>query len=231
MKNVGLLLANQRQAERDFVAEATSESATPANAWTAALTMFHLARWRERLRQAMSAYAEERPFDAPTGSIDEFNDSELATGAGLSLAAAAADSDANFGALLELWSKLGDRPFNWYMASSTAEALVRNSYSHPRIHLAGYFLDRGDARRGHEIFEETAVALREAEATPHILGAALCNLAGARVAQGRVEEALVLLEEAMPMRTDLIAPIAADPDFEKVRDLPRFRALVARYSA
>jgi hypothetical protein len=230
VKNVGSLLANQRQAERDFVAESAIESAAPPNAWTAALMMFHLARWRGRLRQAMSEHADGSPFDAPSGSIDEFNDAELATGAGLSLAAAAADSDANFGALLEMWSKLGDRPFKWYMASSTAEALVRNSYSHPRIHMAGYFLDRGDARRGQAIFEETAAVLREAEATPHILGAALCNLAGSRVAQGRVDEAVDLLEEALPMRTDLIAPVAADPDFEKVRDLPGFRALVARYS-
>jgi hypothetical protein len=33
------------------------------------------------------------------------------------------------------------------------------------------------------------------------------------------------------MRTDLVAPVAGDPDFEKVRASPRFRALVARYSA
>lgn len=230
MKNVGALLENQRRQEREFVAGAADDDAPP-NAWTAALTMFHLARWRGRLRDAMSEFAEGRPFEPPTGSIDELNDAELTTGVGLSLAGAAAESDAAFGERLDLWASLGERPFKWYMATTTAEALVRNSYSHPRIHMAGYFLGRGDARRAHSIFEETAAELRKVEATPHILGAALCNLAGARAMQSRFDEALDLLEEGLPMRTDLIAPVASDPDFEKVRGLPRFRALVARYSA
>jgi hypothetical protein len=229
VKNVGSLLETQRQAERDFVAEAAGET-EPSTGWSAALTMFHLARWRGRLLHAMSEYASGRSFEPQAGNIDEFNDAELRTGDGLSLADTAAESDTAFAGLLDLWSKLGDRPFKWFMASSTAEALVRNSYSHPRIHMAGYFLDRGDARRAHEIYEATAAELRNAEATPHILGAALCNLAGARVAQDRKDEALDLLEEALPMRTDLIGPVAADPEFEKVRDLPRFRTLVARYS-
>jgi hypothetical protein len=230
VKNVGELLQNQRKLEREFVAEATVDDAPPS-AWTAALTMFHLARWRGRLLHAMSEYAGGRTFDPPTGPIDELNDAELSAGAAVSLAEAASESDAAFGRLLQHWSKLGDRPFKWFMASTTAEALVRNSYSHPRIHMAGYHLDRGDTRRAHRIFEETAAELREAEATPHILGAALCNLAGVRVAQGRLDEALDLLDEALPMRTDLVAPVAGDPDFDKVRDSPRFRALVARYSA
>ena len=230
MKNVGRLLENQRKLERDFVAEAKVDEAPP-NAWPAALTMFHVARWRGRLLHAISEYAAGRPFDPPPSTIDELNDAELSTGAGLSLADTAAESDAAFGGLLELWSKLGDQPFKWFMASTTAEALVRNSYSHPRIHMADYYLDRGDARRAHSIFEETAAALREVEATPHILGAALCNLAGARAAQGRLDEALDLLDEALPMRTDLVAPVATDSDFEKLHDSPRFRALVARYSA
>jgi hypothetical protein len=217
MKNVGRLLANQRKLEREFVAEAGVDDAPP-NAWTAALTMFHLARWRGRLLHAMSELAAGRQFDPPTGKIDELNDAELSTGIPLSLADAAAESDAAFVDLLGLWSKLGDRPFKWYMAATTVEALLRNSYSHPRIQLAGYHLDRGDTRRAHAIFEETAAELRRADATPHILGAALCNLAGGRVAQGRLDDALDLLDEALPMRTDLAAPVSTDPDFEKLRD-------------
>jgi tetratricopeptide (TPR) repeat protein len=179
----------------------------------------------------MSEHAAGRQYGPPAGSIDELNDAELPAGSRLSLADAAAESDAAFGALLGLWSSFGDRPFNWFMATTTAEALVRNSYSHPRIHLAGYHLERGDARRAQEIIEETAEELRRAEATPHILGAALCNLAGTRVAQGRLDEALKLLEEGLPMRTDLVPYVGTDPDFETVRDSPRFRALIGRYSA
>src|SRR5207245_6628934 len=134
-------------------------------AWTAALTMFHIARWRGRLLHALSEHSAGRSFDPPTGKIDEFNDAELPAGAGVSLRDAAAESDATFGSLLELWSQLGDRPFSWYMASSTAEALVRNSYSHPRIHIAAYFLDRGDTDHAHKSIEETAAKLRRVEST------------------------------------------------------------------
>ena len=231
MKNAGVLLEDQRRAERDFVGEAAMESTAPPNAWTPALTMFHIARWRSRLLHAMSEHSAGRPFEHPPDEIDELNDAELSSGAGLSLTDAAADSDAALGALLELWAKLGDRPFKWYMATTTAEALVRNSYSHPRIHMADYYRDRNNLRRAHEIFEETAAELRRAEATPHILGAALCNLAGARLAQGRFDEALDLLEEGLPMRTDLVPYVGTDPDFETVRGWPRFRALIGRYSA
>ncbi len=89
MKNVGRLLEAQRQAERDFVAEAAAESTAPSNGWTPALTMFHIARWRGRLRHAMSEHAAGRPFEPPPGSIDELNDTELAEGAGLALPTAA----------------------------------------------------------------------------------------------------------------------------------------------
>jgi hypothetical protein len=150
VKNVVALLETQRRAERDFVAQAAGETA-PSKGWSAALTMFHFARWRGRLLHAMSEHAAGRQYGPPAGSIDELNDAELPAGSRLSLADAAAESDAAFGALLGLWSSFGDRPFNWFMATTTAEALVRNSYSHPRIHLAGYHLERGDARRAQEI--------------------------------------------------------------------------------
>ena len=74
--------------------------------------------------------------------------------------------------------------------------------------------------------EETASELRGADASPHILGAALYNLAGVRATQGRSDEALTLLEEALPMRPDLKSGAAEDVDLNAVRDSPRFRALV-----
>jgi tetratricopeptide (TPR) repeat protein len=230
MKDVGALLESQRRAEHDFVVEAAGHGA-PATGWPAPLVMFHIARWRERLLHAMSETANGRPFDEPPANIDDVNDAELIAGAKLSLAEAAAESDAAFGGLLGLWEKLGDRPFKWYMASTTGQALVRNSYSHPRIHLAQYHIDRGDRRQADEIYEEAATQLRRAEAPPHILGAMLLNLAGARAMQGRPDEALDLLEEGLPMRTDLIEPVATEADFASLREMPRFRALVARYSA
>ena len=61
--------------------------------------------------------------------------------------------------LIDLWATLGDRPFSWFTAKTTGEALVRNSYIHPRRHLAEHYLERGDKSRGTELREETMAEL------------------------------------------------------------------------
>ena len=108
MKEVGRLLETQRQKERDFVAEVAAETTAPKG-WTAALMMFHVARWRGRLLHAMTEHSEGRPFAARPGNIDELNDAALRAGGELSLAEASAECDAALGALIELWSNSGDK--------------------------------------------------------------------------------------------------------------------------
>jgi hypothetical protein len=150
----------------------------------------------------------------------------MAGAAGVSLADAAARSDAGLTSLIAMWETMGDQPFKWYLAETTGEALIRNSYIHPRIHMSEQFLGRGEVARSQAILEESAAEMRRVDAPGHILGAALLNLAGVRAAQGRVDEALALVEEALPMRPDLKSAAAKDPDLATLRDSPRFRALV-----
>jgi hypothetical protein len=225
VKEVLRLLQAEQQVERLFVKEMAAE-AELSTGWSPAMVMFHLAKWRDRLWNALAEAAEGRPVNAPPGNIDELNDAEMAGSAEMSLADAAAHSDAALTSLIAMWEALGDRPFNWYMAATTGEALIRNSYIHPRIHLADQFVERGDAARSQKLLEESAMEMRGAEAPGLILGAALYNLAGVRVAQDRIEDALALLEEGLPMRPDLKPVAAEDPDLAPLRDSPRFRALL-----
>lgn len=225
MKNVRELLEAERETERAFVAAAASEPPHPTG-WSAALLMLHLAQWRERLGQALRQVSRGQKHAPPPGNIDEVNDRELAAGASESLERAGKRSDAALGELIALWVALGDRPFEWYVARTTGEAVIRNSYHHPRVHLAEHFVERGDLARGHRLYEESAEQLRKASAPPHTLGAAIYNLACARTAQGDREQALRLLEEALSMRPDLPSIALADPDLAPLRDEPRFRALV-----
>jgi tetratricopeptide (TPR) repeat protein len=190
------------------------------------MVMFHVALWRERLWNGLADAAEGRPVNTQPGDIDEFNDAEIAGAAGMSLADAAARADAALTSLIAMLETMGDQPFKWYMADTTAEAIVRNSYIHPRVHLAEQFVERGDVARGQALLEESASEMRRAEAPAHLLGAALYNLAGVRTAQGRHEEALALLEEALPVRPDLKVGAATDPDLAPLRDSPRFHALI-----
>jgi len=188
MKDLLSLLNKQRHVEKAFVAEAAAEP-EPSAGWTPAMTMFHLARWRDRLWTTQS--------------------------------------DAALTSIIAMWETLGDQPFNWFIAESTGEAILRNSYLHPRIHLAAQFLQWGEGARSQRLIEETVYELRAVEAPTRVLGAAIYNLAAVRAQQLRSDDALNLLEESFAMRGDLRAAAAVDDEFASVRDEPRFRALTA----
>ena len=225
MKDVLPLLRAEQELERQFIDEATGTT-EPAEGWSAAMVMFHVAQWRERLSNALTEAAAGRPVNPPTGNIDELNDAEMAGAAQLSLADEAARANAELASLIAILDTTGEQPFKWYAATTNAEAIVRNSFLHARIHLADQFRERGDVARSDRLFEETASQLRKVEAPGHILGAALFNLASVRATQGRSDEALTLLEEALPMRPDLRAILPGDPEFAALRESPRFRTLL-----
>jgi Tetratricopeptide repeat len=224
VKDVLGLLKAQQAAEQAFLAD-IKDKADPPGGWSAAMMFFHLARWRERLWNGLAGAGEGRPANPPEGSIDELNDAEMADAGSVSLADAAARSDAAFTSLIAMFETVGDMPFTWFTAETSAAALVRNSYVHPRMHLADHLRRMGDVARGQRMVEETASELRSLEAPDNILGGALYNLAAVRVAQDRIDEALGLLEEALPMRQDLKASAAGDPDLAPLRGSDRFRAL------
>jgi tetratricopeptide (TPR) repeat protein len=225
MKDVLHLLESQREAERRFVADAAAEKDFPRG-WTAGLLMAHIASWREKLRGSLIEASRRQPVSAPPIDIEAFNAVELARNEGIPLEEAAARAEALLVDLVDLWATLGDRPFSWFTAKTTGEALVRNSYLHPRSHLAEHYLERGDRTRGAQIFEETLVELRRAETPDHILAPSLYNLARARVGQGREDEALELLAEAFSMRDDLRSDAGRDPDLAPLKKNPRFRSLI-----
>jgi hypothetical protein len=227
MNDVLSLLRAQQEVERAFLADVTGK-ADPPIGWSPAMMFFHVARWRERLWNGLAGAGEGRPANPPENTIDELNDAEMAGAGNVSLADAAARSDAAFTSLIAMFETIGDVPFTWFTAETSAEALVRNSYIHPRGHLADQYLQSGDVARSQTIIEESANEMRRTGAPGHILGGALYNLAGVRVAQDRVDEALSLLEEGLPMRPDLKAVAANDPDLAPLRDSARFRALTSR---
>lgn len=225
MSAVRRLLESERETERRFVAGARAEETTPKG-WPAALIMFHVAQWRERLRIAFADVQAGRLYAPPPANINEFNDAELPAGAAAKLDDVAVRADAELAALIDLSRAIGERPFKWVTTNTSTEAVLRNSYIHPRNHIAEYLSENGDKPAAHVLFEETAHDLREASAPDFILGAALFNLAGVRVEQGRLDEAMDLFEEGVPMRPDLVPLFAADPDFAVLKSHPRFRSML-----
>lgn len=224
MKDVLPLLREERDLERAFVAEITGKL-EPTAGWTPAMTMFHIAQWRDRLWNGLTEAAAEQPVNAPPGNVDELNDAEMASATGVSLADAAARSDAALTSIMAMWETMGDQPFKWFTAESTGEAMLRNSYVHPRTHLADQLLRMGEVARSQRLTEETANELRAVDAPGRVLGAALYNLAAVRATQQRSDEALDLLDEGLAMREDLKASAAEDGGFAALRDVARFREL------
>jgi hypothetical protein len=193
--------------------------------WPAALNMFHIAMWRERMRTALIDLTEGRT-PVPPGSADEINESELPNGIGTPLADAAARSDHLLGEIIDLYGRLGDRPFQWYRARTTSEAVLGNSYTHPRAHLHAYWRENGDIERANKLYEDAERELRAIGATEIPLGAMLYNLACARALDGRSDEALDLLAETARLRPDMKAGIATASDFLSLRGDARFQELI-----
>jgi hypothetical protein len=227
MTDVRKALEAERELEREFVAQVTTSETAPKG-WPAALVLFHLSMWRERLRNALVDVREGRAYtpSPENKEIDEVNDAELASGLGVSLSDIAERSDMLLAELIALSDQVGDRPFKWNVAGSISEALLRNSYTHPRLHINEYWKENGDLERANGVFEDSVTEMRDASAPPSVMGAVLYNLACTRVAQDRKDEALTLLEEAFPLRPDLKQSAATDSDLAPLYDDPRFEAAV-----
>ena len=225
MTDVRKALEAQREMEREFVEKARKFETAPKG-WPAALVMFHICMWRERMKNALTDVREGRVYTPGPENVDEANDAELAGGLGVALVDIAERSDILLASLIKLWEEVGERPFKWYSNNTTTQALLGNSYVHPRNHIVAYLTENGDLAGAYRLLEDAASDMREVAAPPTTLGVALYNFACACATQDRVDEALELLVEAFPMRPDLKEHALADPDLEALHDNPGFKALV-----
>lgn len=222
MTDVRGILVSERKVERDFVA---GERPNPKG-WSVALTMFHFVKWRERQYAALSALRDGRPYTPPPKDVDEFNDGELASGAQVPLADSVDRADSLLVSLVDVYSGVGDRPFAWYRWNTTTEAILASSYIHPHTHIVEYLKENDDLPGAVRLLDTTVSVLRDASAPLGILGVEVYNLGCLRVAEGRHDEALSLIEESVGMRPNLKDFAPTDPDLTALYDDERFRAIL-----
>lgn len=159
-------LESARAVENEFVERALASERTPKG-WPAALVMFHVAMWRERMRDCLATTADGRTYQLP-GDRDEINDAELANGIGTPLSDAAARSSRLLTEIVDLLEKIGDRPVNWFGERGAAEAVLRNSYTHPRRHMCDYMLENGDADAALKLRDDGLSELRTISASEYV---------------------------------------------------------------
>src|SRR5207244_11167425 len=128
--------------------------------------------------------------------------------------------------MLERYPRVGDGPIEWHTSKTTTEAGRRSSVTHPRTRIAQYCRENGEGERARRLTEETVDELRETDAPPLVLGAALYTLAVVRAGEGRSDQALALLREAFPMRPDLKAAAAKGSDLGTLCDDARLQELL-----
>lgn len=131
--------------------------------------MAHIASWRTRLRDSLIEASRGLPVSGPPADIDGANAVQLARDARISLEDAATEAETRLADLLDLWATIDDRPFSWFSAKTIGEALVRNSYIHPRRHLAEHYVERGDRAQGARLKSETLAELRRVSAPESVI--------------------------------------------------------------
>ena len=183
--------------------------------WPAALLLFHVGMWRERMRNVLASMSEGK-------DVLEEGKGRVWT----PLADAASRADHLTTELIDLYEKVGERPVEWGVSKNTTEAVLRNSYTHPRLHMYEYLVENDVTGAARQLFEDAVPDMRAAHAPPLVLGTVLYNLAIVRAQEGREDDAIDLLQEAIPMRPDIKNLAPDDKDLGELRADPRFQELV-----
>jgi tetratricopeptide (TPR) repeat protein len=218
-------LEAQRKAEQAFLERVRANEKAPVG-WPAALVLFHVGMWRERLRNALANIGDGKDYERQPPNTDAFNEAELMSGIGTPLADAASRADHLLGELADLYDNVGDQPIEWGSSTTTTEAVLRNGYTHARAHMYEYFSENGEIDAARKLFEDAVPELEAAHAPAPVMGIVIYNLATIRAQQGRADEAIDLLKQAIPLRADVKSFAAEDKDLESLRDDARFKELV-----
>jgi hypothetical protein len=117
--------------------------------------------------------------------------------------------------------------FSWTRQDSVAARLVGNVLWHAGNHLAGYYVENGNADHALQVMRDLQTLYEPFEGGKHS-GLIRYDTACIYARLGQAEQALALLPGAFQHDPDLIAWSRQDPDLVTLRDMPAFQTLTTQ---
>ena len=202
---------------------------SPAGSWTAKDNIAHLNTWREHAVHTLDAARQGKPFEGPAfdTDVDARNAEIYEAHRGDSAAAVRVAASESYTALIDavlacseadlLRERHGDAGPVWHVVPG-------NGHGHVAQHLSYWAVESGDPV-GAEDAATWGYAL-DSELFPENQAVADYNFACFYARNGRADEALPLLRDALRSRPELRTFALEDVDIEPIRDDPRLQSLL-----
>ena len=227
------LLQRARKEEQAFVSNLLDDERAAEGTleqWSAKDMMAHIAAWKERMAQNLAAVARG---EAPrrTEDIDEANAEIFEEHQHRSWAEILEYAKQAYRMLVETVQAMDEEKLTtgevlpWQDGRPLWRFIAGNGYTHPILHMAQFYSDRGEADHATEIMEEAAGLLAQFDESSDWQGIVRYNLACHYALAGQKEKAISELRQALRLNPELTAWSKQDPDFASVRQEAEYQAL------
>ena len=232
-KNLTALLEKGYQAELDFISElsdAEREAESTLEKWSAKDNIAHNSHWRKHhAENLLAALAGEIP--TRTDDIDHANEDVYHRYWDQSWEAIEMLAGSSCERMKEALNGLGDEGLErvdflpWQEGRPLWRFVVGNVYTHPILHLADWYIKKGETIRAAEMYQEMTGLLSKLDDSPDWQGTIRYNLACSYSLAGEKEKAINELREALKMNPTLTEWSKQDPDFEPIRGETGYKTL------
>lgn len=116
--------------------------------------------------------------------------------------------------------------FHWQEDRPLWRTIYGYGYSHPLVHLAEHYRNRGERLKAADLIKQLADAMQSLDASLVWQGGINYNLACYHALAGQLEEAIEELSKALQLNPEFKDWVNQDQDLEALRDHPKYLAMV-----
>jgi len=196
--------------------------------WSAKDMIAHVAAWIEEMAQRLTDTKSDASPNAME-EIDKINAEIFEQHRHQSWAEILDLTEQAYHSLVKQTQSLDDlsstQAFPWQGGSPLWRWIVGHGYTHPIMHLAQFYIGRGDIRSAVIIQEEATEMLMLFDEGPTWQGVVRYNLACVYTQAGEKQKAISELRQAFQLNPGLKEHSKSDPDLAAIQDAPEFQAL------